>query len=476
MSNTLFDDTSDSNTENAFVTNAPAESFNSGTGSAVLTDIKVALEDFEPSDGGSVEIELLSNSGSSPGSEVASLGTIADSSLSSSMSLVDVPISGGPTLTANTEYWIELVSVNNSYARAGIASSPSGTGVSGQTFNYGGTNYSQYALTMDITADTCFAAGTRILTARGEVAVEDLKVDDLAMALLGGRLSRVRWIGHRHVDLRAHPKPQNINPVRVRAHAFGEGLPQRDLILSPNHALYAEGVLIPVRYLLNGATVVQEEWDSATYYHVELDTHDVLLAEGLPAESYLDAGNRAAFANGGGPMVLHPDFGAELCAVQPCARRVGWGPEVAKLRQALLDQAASLGHTRTSDANVRVLAGGRVIAPRVSDGDLQFDLPAGTGTVRLLSRSFSTNDTRTEDYDGRRLGVGVTFVALDGLELADDAPALSAGWHDPEPALRWTNGDATLHTGGARRLTLRLHPGVTYWAEREEAQATAQRA
>jgi hypothetical protein len=86
-------------------------------------------------------------------------------------------------------------------------------------------------------------------------------------------------------------------PVRVRAGAFGARRPHRDLVLSPDHAVFVDKVLIPVRYLLNGATIVQEPVDVITYWHVELARHDVLFAEGLPCESYLDTGNRALFGD-----------------------------------------------------------------------------------------------------------------------------------------------------------------------------------
>jgi hypothetical protein len=142
----------------------------------------------------------------------------------------------------------------------------------------------------------CFAGGTRLLTSRGEVAVEELRAGDLMPTIRGGHLARVCWIGHRHVDLRGHPRPWDVHPVRVRAHAFGRGQPSRDLWLSPDHAVCVDGVLMPVRYLLNSATVVQEAAERITYWHVELEAHDVLLAEGLACESYLDTGNRSAFA------------------------------------------------------------------------------------------------------------------------------------------------------------------------------------
>jgi hypothetical protein len=85
--------------------------------------------------------------------------------------------------------------------------------------------------------------------------------------------------------------------VRIAADAFGLGRPQRDVWLSPDHAVFVDDVLIPVRYLLNDATVRQEDVSTVTYWHVELAAHAVLLADGLPCESFLDTGNRGAFTN-----------------------------------------------------------------------------------------------------------------------------------------------------------------------------------
>ncbi|MBN9509467.1 MAG: Hint domain-containing protein [Alphaproteobacteria bacterium] len=82
----------------------------------------------------------------------------------------------------------------------------------------------------------------------------------------------------------------------------------RDLRLSPDRAVFVDGALVPVRYLLNGTTIVQEPPQSVSYFHPELDAHDVLRADGLPCESYLDTGNRGASANGGTLAQTHPDF------------------------------------------------------------------------------------------------------------------------------------------------------------------------
>lgn len=164
----------------------------------------------------------------------------------------------------------------------------------------------------------CFATGTRITTPSGPVAVEMLKAGDLVLAA-AGRLAPVRWIGRRLVDLARHPRPADIMPVRVRRGAFGGCLPWRDLVLSPDHAVLVRGALIPIRHLVNGASIVQEPRAAVTYWHVELDRHDVILAEGLACESYLDTGNRSAFDNAPGAVAMTPCFARGVWAREGCA-------------------------------------------------------------------------------------------------------------------------------------------------------------
>jgi len=185
----------------------------------------------------------------------------------------------------------------------------------------------------------CFAVGTRIRTCAGEMAVEALRIGDRLPTLFGDEGREIVWIGHRRVDCRCHPDPRKVWPVRIAAHAFGPGLPCRDLLLSPDHAVLVGDVLIPVKYLINRRTIEQLPADEITYYHVELARHDVLWAEGLPAESYLDTGTRLHFANGGGPTALHPDF-AGLWEAYGCAPLIATGPALAAAR-ALVDARAA---------------------------------------------------------------------------------------------------------------------------------------
>ena len=148
----------------------------------------------------------------------------------------------------------------------------------------------------------CFGPGTRILTTRGPIAVEDLRIGDRAVTPLSRTSRPIIWIGQRDIDLNRHPTARDMRPIRVRAGAFADQVPERDLYLSPNHAIHANGALIPIKHLVNGSSVTPVDMDRITYWHVELDQHDVLLAEGLATESYLDAGDRAFFANAG-PVV-----------------------------------------------------------------------------------------------------------------------------------------------------------------------------
>ena len=137
------------------------------------------------------------------------------------------------------------------------------------------------------------------------------------------------------------------------AHAFGDGRPRRSLVLSPDHAVFVEDVLIPIRYLENGTTVAQIKVDAITYYHIELPRHDVVLAEGMPAESYLEAGARDAFANGGDVMQLHPDFApsqerfAVLWETSGYAPLVVAGDTLDRARRNLARQATMIATTKT---------------------------------------------------------------------------------------------------------------------------------
>jgi hypothetical protein len=311
----------------------------------------------------------------------------------------------------------------------------------------------------------CFAEGTRIRTERGAVAVEALRVGDRVPVLMGGGAKPVVWLGHRRVICKGHPNPTHVWPIRVAAGAFGPGRPFRDLVLSPDHALFIQGVLIPVRYLVNGQTIYQEACDVVTYWHVELAQHDVLYAEGVPAESYLDTGNRGSFANGGPTLRLYPEFARNVWEANGCAPLVVCGPRVATAKRRLLARASALGHATADDANLIVQANGRTLTTATDGRTWHVRLPKAAKNARLISRRWTPANMRPDSDDPRTLGVSISRIWLDRCAVALDSPVLSSGWHVEEPDWRWTDGDALIEFDGARELSFEMAMIGTYWAD-----------
>ena len=230
---------------------------------------------------------------------------------------------------------------------AGQASAASDVGIDTATagdysetlqFDGTGSNASGYSetltpLTLTLEADVaCYVATTLIATGRGDVAVEALAIGDHVVTA-GGALRPIVWIGHRSYARRFLAANPGVQPVCFRAGSLGEGLPRRDLLVSPEHAMFLDELLVPARCLVNGTTITQERGlDRVDYYHVELDTHDILLAEGAPSESYLDDDSRGMFHNAGEFAALYPDAPAPG---RFCAPRVEHGFQVEAIRWRL---------------------------------------------------------------------------------------------------------------------------------------------
>jgi hypothetical protein len=305
----------------------------------------------------------------------------------------------------------------------------------------------------------CFAEGTRIETESGPRTVETLAPGDLVITLDGPRA--VTWIGHRRVVCTRHPRPQDVWPIRVAAEAFGPRTPLQTLYLSPDHAVYLHGFLIPIRYLKNGATIAQEPRVVVTYWHVELSQHAVIFAEGLPTESYLDTGNRGMFENAVVPTPLHPEFSLghqERRNGNSCAPLIADAGRIELIWRGLAERAAASGYlvslpATTTGPELCLVVAGRDIKPiAVSDNRYVFVLPPGTATARIASRSCAPFDLRPWLDDRRRLGVPVSRIVWRGksdrIDIPADCPTLVDGWHNVEQAdnrsWRWTDGDAQI--------------------------------
>ena len=97
--------------------------------------------------------------------------------------------------------------------------------------------------------------------------------------------------------------------------------------------MFLEGLLVPARCLVNGTTIVQERsLECVDYFHVELDRHDILLAEGAPSESFLDDDSRGLFHNAAEFAALYPDVSAPG---RFCAPKVDAGYELEAIRRRL---------------------------------------------------------------------------------------------------------------------------------------------
>jgi hypothetical protein len=131
--------------------------------------------------------------------------------------------------------------------------------------------------------------------------------------------------------------PKAAFPICVKAHAFGQDTPRRDLFLSPDHSLLFEGHLVPAKLLLNGTTITQiTPTEPFEYFHIELDEHDVIAVEGILAETYLDLGNRHMF---GGPGVVQFFTGQKKDWRDYAYPPLYEGPALDRLRRVLAARA-----------------------------------------------------------------------------------------------------------------------------------------
>jgi hypothetical protein len=283
----------------------------------------------------------------------------------------------------------------------------------------------------------------------------------------------VRWIGQGRV-LATRGRRTAATPVIVRRGALADNVPNRDLHVTKAHGLYIHGVLIPVEFLVNHRSIL---WDDraqeVAIYHVELDSHDVLLANGAPAESFRDDGNRWLFQNARSGWDLPPQ--------QPYAPVLTCGDKVDAVWRRLLDRA---GPRRlppmTDDPDLHLIVDGKRVdavatadAAQRGESALVFRLHGAPQYVHLASRSAVPAELGIA-RDPRPLGVALRHLAVrQGTRFevlhADDA-RLADGFHAYEVSgdLRWTDGHATLPTApfarfdGVMELVLTLAGATTY--------------
>ena len=341
----------------------------------------------------------------------------------------------------------------------------------------------------------CFAEGTRILTARGEIPIEALLADDRVITVDQSepRAVPIKWRGQRSVRLDRHPAPHRVAPIVIEPgalgapnvinalgapsvinalgapsviNALGAGVPHRRLVVSPDHALLLDGQLIEAKYLVNGATIWQDFAARAiTYHHLELERHGAVLAEGAAAETFLESGNRHQF-EGQAAFALIADFTTRP-RVQPCAPLCDHGPILVAIRHRLAAIAQAAGYRIGRDDSVRLTIDGRsLLGEAVGAGRVVYRSATPIRRVHIDAPLRVPAETDPTAYDWRRLS-----IALRGLYYGDhkrdvEDACFATGFYPPEAGFRWAGPGATLDFSvhpPAYLLTLLVQDVARHW-------------
>ncbi|WP_456304856.1 Hint domain-containing protein [Acetobacter oryzifermentans] len=409
--------------------------------------------------GGSVDLQGGSNTGLVI-SGLASGGTLntvingfdgASASNSDSIELAGVKAADVSNVSYPTANQVQLTLNNGNTITLNIV----GVGNYGFTLTDGADGWLSY--------EVCFLSGSMIRTPEGDVAVENLQIGDRVVALDWKNNKeashRVAWVGKAHATVRPELSDDEAGyPVRILKDAIAQGVPYKDMLITPEHCLFFEGKFVPARMLVNGVSIFYDKSiTSYDYYHVETEQHSVITADGMLTESYLDTGNRSSFRQEGKIATLRNaarnwdnDAGAPLCVersfVEPLFHKL-----LSRVTTGVSTSHQNTALTNDPDLHL-VTESGAIIRPIRHDGErYSFMLPANMACVRIVSRASRPADVIGPFVDDRRMmGVAVADVYFVTAKqqthitahLQSEKPV---GWHATDwTDCAWTNGDAVL--------------------------------
>jgi hypothetical protein len=269
------------------------------------------------------------------------------------------PISGLSFTNSNgaTTFVMTVQDTNGLLSATGTGVSGSGTqtltdtdsSLSADTIHLSGSDtfgYDAQPLAIAVTVAACYLRGTMIATPSGERAIESLAIG-YPVLTAAGEAEPIRWIGRRAYKTRFARCNPDVAPIRIAANALADGVPSRDLYVSPLHAMFIDGVLVPATDLVNGATISEQPATrDIEYFHIELAEHAVLLANGAPSESFVDDDSRMIFHNAYDYFALYPDAPPRPAIY--CAPRISAGEALDAIRRRITSRIVQPAASRAA--------------------------------------------------------------------------------------------------------------------------------
>lgn len=311
----------------------------------------------------------------------------------------------------------------------------------------------------------CFLAHSMILTLNGYVPIESIQIGEEIVTYNQNQLClrKVVWIGKKQAVVKSYlPEDDAGYPVRIVKNAIADKVPYKDMLITAEHCLFINHHFIPVRMLVNGQSIYYDHsMHDYTYYHLELNKHSIIKADGVLTESFLNAGNHRNFnmnhyIQDSRQIDIFQSWDKDAAAPLGVERNL-----VEPIFNKFKKRANELGylscHSKmpviTVDSNLHLMTDqGQVLNPAYKvKNKVIFKLPPRVQSVHIMSRTSRPSDTIGPFVDDRRyLGVLVGKIMLiEGHQSSEIDRHLTTvdlpGWFNEENSLcRWTKGNAYL--------------------------------